>query len=859
MVKLCCTTEYPFESEQKYRDYFSMAPYPLHIFQKWATEAIVEGHHVLICCPTGSGKTYGGEFAIEFFNTPTQSTQSTTSRRKKIIYTTPIKSLSNQKFYDFTIKYPNKSVGLITGDIKCNPDADIIIMTTEILLNKLYQMNQPIVQDISSTTSFDMNIDDELACVVFDEVHYIGDKERGHVWENAIIMLPHHVQMVMLSATLASPQTFAQWIETQNPLKQVYLAVKDKRAVPLIHYNFITVNAGIFKSIKDKSVHEEIRAGINKPIVVQKASGEFIADNFNKIQKHLRLFNTHRVSVSRKQTLNSVATYLVQNEMLPALCYVFSRKTLQQCAKEITIPLLEFDSKIAYTMSRTCEQIIRKLPNYQEYMELPEYIELVHLLEKGIGIHHAGMLPIFKEMVEMLFSRGCIKMLFATETMCVGINMPVKTVIFTDIYKFDGNAHRLLHSHEYTQSAGRAGRLGLDSVGHVIHLNNLFRSTSNIEYKQMMNGSPLTIKSNFKFSYNLLINLISIGEVNYSKYAERGMIQKELFAEITQYRDSFSALATEEAHLQQRMSSYDTPVEVVKRYVELTENRPGSVNKNRKKIDKERAAILKGAPNIEDLSNICIKCSSVTMEMEKIQNIILVAEHMLKTNIDKIITILGSQCFIEPKISTTPIHAPNVSHNDCSEECDNATEYALTQNGYLASHFKEVHCLVFSKCLASNMLQVFEAHEIAGILSCFTNVSIPSDQKLTAPYLPNNPRVEQFILNLARMYQEQYDIEVDANIQTGIDYSLQYELVDYIMRWCLCETEVDCKRILQQITDDKSMFVGEFVKAILKINNIVAELMNAATRLDDLEFTSKLTQIPKLSLKFVATNQSLYI
>ena len=197
--------------------------------------------------------------------------------------------------------------------------------------------------------------------------------------------------------------------------------------------------------------------------------------------------------------------------MLPALCFVLSRKQLEICAKEVTTILLEDDSKIPYLIKRECDQILRKLPNFMEYLDLPEYIELTGLLEKGVGIHHAGMMPVLREMVELLFSKGYIKVLFCTETLSIGINMPVKTTIFTDVKKFDGKENRFLYSHEYTQMAGRAGRLGLDKVGHVIHLNNLFRNVSLLEYRTFMNGKPQTLVSKFKISYNMLLNLVSIG------------------------------------------------------------------------------------------------------------------------------------------------------------------------------------------------------------------------------------------------------------------------------------------------------------------------------------------------------------
>ena len=238
MVKICPNSYSP-SSEEKYSQYFDKYPFPLSSFQKFAIESIVEGNHILVTAHTGSGKTLPAEFAIEHF----------VSKGKKVIYTSPIKALSNQKFYEFTQKFPNISFGILTGDIKTNPEADVLIMTTEILMNTLYAKNRK--EDVTINTNstnlamFEMDFDNELACVVFDEIHYINDQDRGRVWEETIMMLPRHVQMVMLSATLDSPEKFALWCETrgQNDVKSdkiVYLTTTYERVVPLTHYSFIT-------------------------------------------------------------------------------------------------------------------------------------------------------------------------------------------------------------------------------------------------------------------------------------------------------------------------------------------------------------------------------------------------------------------------------------------------------------------------------------------------------------------------------------------------------------------------------------------------------------------------------------------
>jgi antiviral helicase SKI2 len=249
MVKICSNT---YENEEQYKQYFEKYSFPLSSFQKYAIESIVDGNHILVTAHTGSGKTLPAEFAIEHF----------VSKGKKVIYTSPIKALSNQKFYEFTKKFPSISFGILTGDIKTNPEADVLIMTTEILMNTLYAKNRKAnTNENSSLTMFDMDFSNKLACVIFDEIHYINDKDRGKVWEETIMMLPKNIQMVMLSATLDSPEKFAAWCETRGSNytenkceKIVYLTTTHERVVPLTHYSFITCTQGIFKVIKDKQL-----------------------------------------------------------------------------------------------------------------------------------------------------------------------------------------------------------------------------------------------------------------------------------------------------------------------------------------------------------------------------------------------------------------------------------------------------------------------------------------------------------------------------------------------------------------------------------------------------------------------------
>ena len=840
MVKVCSIAQYPAENENLYKEYFHQFKHPLHIFQKWAIEGIVKGNHILVTAPTGSGKSLPAEFAVNFFH----------SKGKKTIYCSPIKSLSNQKFYDFIQKYPHINVGIITGDIRCNPDADVLIMTTEILLNKLYQIKSNSIK-INTSVSFEMDIETELSCVIFDEIHMINDENRGVVWENSIIMLPKHIQIVGLSATLDNPLKFANWLEIRGDInnssdKIVYLTAKKDRAVPLTHYSFITVTQGIFKAIKDKSLQQEIKSIIDKPFVIQDSKGVFNEEHYFKMNKMLKLFETKDIRVKRAHVLNQVSKYLTENEMTPAICYVFSRKQIEVCVKEVTTNLLEFDSKVPYIAQRECEQVIRKLSNFEEYLKLPEYVNLVSLLERGVAYHHSGMLPVLREIVELFFARGYIKLLFATESVAIGLNLPVKTTIFSDVNKHDGTNMRILQGHEYTQSAGRAGRLGLDTVGHVFHLNNLFRNIDSVNYRTMMNGKPQTLSSKFKISYNLILSLIDIGDLNFGQFSRRSMIKDDINNEYNEILNKKQLLELELSNLQTTLKMLRTPEEIIQKYIELQNIKSTVVNKKRKEIDRQIQQIQDNHKNIETDKNILYKYNEKKSDIDKLEKEMVNIQEYIDSNIDIILKLLNNEGFICK------------NHNITSNLTDTESCIKLTIKGQLASNLREVHCLVFSQLIEDKMIYALSPKQLVALFSCFTNISVQDDFK-DFNVKTDDKVLEEIILNATNAYTKYLDMEIHYNINTGMDYSYHYDLVNYLVEWCLCQDEVDCKRILQKISEEKEIFLGEFVKAILKINNIACEMEKISELTGNVEFLSKLREIPKMTMKYVVTNQSLYV
>ena len=827
MVKICNT---PYHNESM-NDHFDQFPFPLSDFQKYAIEAIVTGDHVLVTAHTGSGKTLPAEFALEYF----------VSQGKKVVYTSPIKALSNQKFFEFTNKYPHISFGLMTGDIKTNPNADVLIMTTEILMNYLFIQN---TDQKKSGLDFQIDIQNELACVVFDEVHYINDLSRGQVWEKTILMLPPHVQMVMLSATIDNPAGFAKWCERgldSEGDKKVWLASTNHRVVPLSHYGFLTTTEAIFKIIKNKDIEKQIRDKTNCLIPLQTDKGMFLESGFRDLSIYTEMFHKHGVELKRKHVLNQLALFLRDRDMLPAIVFVFSRKNVELCAKEITIPLLEDDSKVGYVVRRECEQIMRKLPNYKEYMELPEYNQLVDLLEKGIGIHHSGMIPILREIVELMISKKYIKMLFATESFAIGLDCPIRTAVFTSLTKFDGNAERYLMAHEYTQMAGRAGRRGIDTVGHVVHCNNLFRVPSLSEYKLILGGIPQKLVSKYYISYQLVLNLLISGSLEKTKisgFSEKSMVYQEIQKDIKNNKARIDDLFEKIEKKKVFVENARTPRNVCMEYYELFEKHKHSVNKKRREIE-NRIQQIKDEHKY--FANDLLTYSELDELTKKYDSEVASLNYIEKYICDQ----TNSVCQIM-------IDEGFLNHDD---EC-----YQLTDLGKMASGIAEIHPLCLTSLIQKWNFNEFTSEQLIGLFSCFTDVKVPEDLRMYGPSIDDD-FLKSKIKEVIEIYKKYSGREEDLELCTGIRYedALQYDMIDFAMEWAHLDNEIDCKRFIQTFVCEKGISIGDFTKSMLKIVTISKEWISVFEELGNVDIVYKLTNIEGMILKYVTTAQSLYV
>ncbi|WP_422769470.1 DEAD/DEAH box helicase [Plantactinospora sp. WMMC1484] len=460
--------------------------FDLDDFQREACQALERGSGVLVCAPTGAGKTAVGEFAVHL---ALRTGADPGGATRKCFYTTPIKALSNQKYHDLVERYGSEQVGLLTGDNAINGDAPVVVMTTEVLRNMLYAGSSSLAG---------------LAYVVMDEVHYLADRFRGGVWEEVIIHLPESVTLVSLSATVSNAEEFADWLVTVRGETEV--VVSEHRPVPL--WQHMLVNRRMFDLFHDADaarkhdVHPELLRYTREMMRrLELGDGRTHGPGWGR--------GGPRGPRWRGPLRADIVERLDREGLLPAILFIFSRAgcdaAVQQClAAGLRLTGPEERAEIR----RVVEARITSVP--AEDLAVLGYWEWLDGLERGLAAHHAGMLPAFKEVVEELFVRGLVKAVFATETLALGINMPARCVVLERLVKFNGEAHVDLTPGEYTQLTGRAGRRGIDVEGHAVVVWSPEVDPRHVAGLASTRTYPL--RSSFRPSYNMAVNLVgSVG------------------------------------------------------------------------------------------------------------------------------------------------------------------------------------------------------------------------------------------------------------------------------------------------------------------------------------------------------------
>ena len=775
--------------------------------QKHCILALEANEDVFIGAPTGTGKTYGGEYLIA----------KAVRDGGRVFYTTPIKALSNQKYKDLKKLFPGTTVGLLTGDIKMQPDAQIIVMTAEILCNLLKKRGGA-TEGVGLTAAVSLA---GVTGIVMDEAHYIQDSDRGHVWEETLILAARLkktgtlIQLVLLSATLPNAAALVGWLATLSGTR-THLLTTTYRIVPLVHgvlmdgkvVPFLTGGAwnpdGYQSWIKGQKAIEDAALAHKKAVDLRKRDGYSAPVPQAKVRVE--------DPVAR---LKRVVNWLHDAKEMPALFFMFSRKECERLAGLVEINLLD-----SCEIADVTHIMDFHLARHKTVLEKsPQYHGLRDLLRRGIGFHHSGLQPVLKEIVEILFGRGFVKALFATETFSVGLNMPTKTVVFLDLRKVtDGGERRLLLPAEYIQMAGRAGRRGIDVKGLVLY-EPLRDPVTNLELKGLLTGGLPPLSSKMRFHYDFILK---------QRLTDLKLAEDSYWA--VQQRASRAALAASVAELEVKVTKVQATIseeEMVA--LEALEALEFRVTQTHNAANRKARAAVEGWHDAHKESDW------------------ITAQRNYKES-KELLRVLGNQkrdlaaWDAAPLLSVEPLEMCLASWGFLT------TERALTPLGTAATEVNEGHPILMPLLAASGKTKDLTAEEIVCVLAAFLRDSAEGPS-----------------LEASGLRSEALDVlyGLDDSAATFISEEEGRSIYSPAGYWRLSALWVSVASLwlagegLTAIASHVGLFEGNIQRGLLQIANLLEEWTSIATLRADLETLEKMRSIRFLRDELIV--DSLYL
>jgi len=748
------------------REFAETFTFPFDDFQKQACKSIESGKGVLVAAPTGAGKTVIGEFAAFL----------ALRHGKKCFYTTPIKALSNQKYQEFVARFGEDRVGLLTGDTSINGEADILVMTTEVLRNMLYAGSNTLTS---------------LGFVVMDEVHYLADKFRGAVWEEVLIHLMESVQVVSLSATVSNAEEFGEWL--QEVRGDTDVIVSETRPVPLYQHVLID-NSLIDLFVDDGRVNSEI---------------------LRREREALRRVRTPRHRQGRwndqdqRLTRAEIIELLNRQSLLPAITFIFSRIGCDSAVRQCLI------AGVRLTSTQEREEIRSTALRYtqnlaEEDLETLGFQEWLGALERGLAAHHAGLLPSFKGCVEELFQRGLIKAVFATETLALGINMPARTVVLEKLVKWNGEAHLPITPGEYTQLTGRAGRRGIDIEGNAVVQWSPTIDSAMIAGLASTRTYPL--RSSFTPTYNMSINLVS----RFGRERARGSLESS-FAQFQADR-AVVGLARAIRKNESAISDFDAKVEChlgdfgdyarLRREIKETESllsqrqaKRGFDQKQRAHLENELVDLRKSMRNHgchscsdrEAHSRIAERADRLRRENTGLRSRVENRTNVIAKTFDRICEVLNELGYIEG-------------------------EKTLPQGKILAKIYAESD-LLLTESIRSGIFEHLSASELLSVISSM--IFEARTQETLAPRIPSE-NVQSALVEVTRLWARLEELENKHQVETQREPDFGFCWIAF--RWANGHS-------LQSVLKGSDLSVGDFVRSTKQLIDLLGQIANASENL----------------------------
>lgn len=747
-------------------EFISQFDFGFDDFQIAACHAVEEGRGVLVAAPTGAGKTVVGEFAAF----------SSLARGKKCFYTTPIKALSNQKYHEFVERFGEDRVGLLTGDTNINSDAEIMVMTTEVLRNMLYANSSTLLN---------------LGAVVMDEVHYLADKFRGAVWEEVLIHLMESVQVISLSATVSNAEEFGEWLGEVRG--QTDVIVSEIRPIPL--YQHVLIGNRLIDLFSEPGrVNPEI-LGLERQAMKRVRTPRHRRDRFGNDEERL----------SRDEVIEKLA----RENLLPAITFIFSRAGCDAAVKQC------LNAGIKLTNAEERLQIIQTATQYtqniaEEDLEVLGYREWLLALERGIAAHHAGLLPSFKGAVEDLFQRGLVKAVFATETLALGINMPARTVVLEKLTKWNGEGHVSITPGEYTQLTGRAGRRGIDIEGNAVVL--WSPTVDSATAAGLASTRTYPLRSSFTPSYNMSINLIArFGrerartslESSFAQFqADRAVvglvkqIRKNDLAATEQLESAVCHLGDFNEYAAIRMEIKDTERLLSKRDGRRTfDNRQRQHMEN--ELDKLRRQLRQhechSCNDRETHARFAERAARLNRESAGLRERVENRTHVIAKTFDRICDVLNHLGYIEG-------------------------EKPLEQGKILAKIYAESD-LLLTETIKNGVLDSLSAPELVSVVS-----SVIYESRGSENYSPKMPHqnVANALASITSIWAQLEDIEEDFGVQTQKEPDFGFAFASY--RWASGHS-------LSSVLKGSDMTVGDFVRNMKQLIDLLTQISGASDKL----------------------------
>ncbi len=751
--------------------------FKLDDFQEDAIKNIQEGRSVVVCAPTGAGKTCIAESAIHL----------ALENGKRIFYTTPLKALSNQKHHDFAARYGSENVGLLTGDTTINRDAQIVVMTTEVFRNMLYGTTFGSLTD---------NLKD-VKYVVLDEVHYMNDESRGTVWEESIIYCPTNIQIIALSATVQNSKQLTDWINTvHSKTEHIYT---DFRPVPLRFF--------YYDSSKPDTVLPLMtpEGALNKKI---------------KPESKYKYFNSKK---SVKNPCTDIILALQEKNMLPAIYFTFSRKKCDENAmKCASLDLLSKEEAIK--AAQMVDEYIAENP----YLYNNPHIELV---KKGIASHHAGLLPGWKNLVERMFQNGLIKVVFATETLAAGINMPARTTIISSISKRTDEGHRVLTANEFLQMSGRAGRRGMDEIGYVVVVGTPFQSPEEVYELATSDANPL--ESKFSPSYSMVLNLLQRFSLDEAKelilktfgYFSSTDRISPLKAELERYEENMKAIRSFKCKFGHKAEDMDEYLKFKNLYVQ---NRTTLKALRRQAKNPNAPEVAEFARKTKELlhkmqSYGCDRCKIYKKHRKELE---LLQRYQKKAR--------GLQKEIE--FQKDVYWQKFLAHKRILEQMKNLSDDYPTETGKITMGLRIENELYLSEIILSGILNDLAPYELASVICAITTEEVRN--------LDNTPikapcqNVRKALGKIKDIRRKIFLLERDEKIENVMNVNSEY--CSMIEAWVLsANEEISSIEAWDKIFADTEFTEGDVVRAFKRTIDVLRQLTVVDNIPDDIAMSAK--------------------